>query len=128
MSHRERLLQLSSTIRHGNSLNSSYASRIKIELELIANELLHARDNETIDRLDLIIKHQKQIMDQNAAINTALDKLTGVVGEAVVELKAIAGTIQPGMTDDQVNAAVDRINQLATNLSGVESTPPAAQA
>lgn len=80
------------------------------------------------EELQFLNKKTDLIMDQNAAIGSALDNLTNVVNEGVTELKAIAGGVAPGMTDDQAQAIVDRINGVATNLSAVEkpatATPP----
>lgn len=123
---RDRILSLAALIREGNSLRADIATTIKHELHEVARFLADTEDMEVKHLLHSIIKNQSTIMDQNKAVNDALDRLSSVVNEGVTELKAIASTIQPGMTDDQVNASVARINALADQLSAVET--PAAQA
>lgn len=64
-------------------------------------------------------------MDQNAALSGALDKLATDIS---AELAAIAATVQPGMTDDQANALVARINALDAQITAVLPAAPAAPA
>jgi len=94
--------------------------------------IIHDREwSELVDLTKWLVKETKlvneklnKIMDQNAAIQAALDRLQGVVTEGVAELQAIAGEVKPGMTDDQANAIVNRINGLADSLGAAEKPAP----
>jgi hypothetical protein len=82
--------------------------------------LFSKKGSRTHELLYLIIQKQDIIMDQNKTIQDSLDALDVVVQEVVAELKAHAGDIQPGMTDEQAQALADRINATATRLEAAE--------
>lgn len=121
-----KLKELAELIRHGNSLNAERASHIKKELETL---LELTEDNTILRSLDTIIHNQTVIMDQNAAISGALDQLGADIS---AELQKIASSVQPGMTDEQAQALVDRINgfdaQIQTVLNPAASTSNAGTA
>lgn len=116
--HKDSILMLARLIRPGNSLNAERSTYIRQELERVAELLIDTDlDMGAIVRvLHSIIQNQKQIMDQNAAISGALDKLGADIS---AELAKIAGSIQPGMSDVQAQAIVDRITGFDAQIQAV---------
>lgn len=111
-------------LREGQSLRGDMTTEV-IKLLRRVHDIFEGNipsgEVETRELLILITKKQNYIMDQNAALNTALDKLGA---DLSAELKIIAGMVTPGMTDDQVNATVARINALdATVLAVLPAAP-----
>lgn len=122
---KQRIFKLLQLIRSGNSINAERSTWIRNELQEIHNHLDMYEEISIFETLKLIIENQKLIMDQNAEINAALDKLSADVS---AELQVIAGLIKPGLTDDQANAIIGRINNLDTQITTALSPTPTLDA
>lgn len=112
-----------SQLREGNSLRGDMTTEVIKLLRRVHNIFegnIPSGDAEVRELLILITKKQDYIMDQNAALSGALDKLATDIS---AELAAIAATVQPGMTDDQANALVARINALDAQITAVLPAP-----
>lgn len=114
-----------SQLREGQSLRGDMTTEVIKLLRLVHELLEQSPDTRVISLLHSIHQKQQILMDQNAALNSALDKLGADIS---AELQAIAGQIQPGMTDDQVTATVARINALdAQILTVLPAAPPSTE-
>lgn len=114
-----------SKLREGQSLRGDMTTEVIKLLRIVHEMLQNSPDMRVVSLLHSITQKQQIIMDQNAALNSALDKLGADIS---AELQAIAGTLQPGMTDDQVNATVARINALDAQILTVLPPAPAGTA
>ena len=112
-----------SQLREGNSLRGDMTTEVVNLLKRVHEFFQGSQDTRVIDLLHSITQKQQIIMDQNAALSSALDKLSTDIS---AELQAIAGLVEPGMTDDQATALVARINAL--DASVVAALPAAAPA
>lgn len=118
---KKRISALIELIRHGNSLNAQRATHIKIELMEIHESLDNMREIAIFESLNSIITNQQIIMDQNATISAAIQKL-GI--DISAEIASIKTQVQPGMTDEQAQAIVDQLNGLDSQV--IAATQPAA--
>lgn len=120
---KKRIKELIELIRHGNSLNADRATRIRIELVEIHESLDNMGEISIFESLNSIIQNQEIIMDQNAVITAAIQKLGTDIS---AEIASIVKAVQPGMTDDQAQAIVDQLTALDQQV--VAATQPVAAA
>lgn len=113
---------LLSQLREGQSLRGDMTTDVIRLLREVHDIFGHSQDMRAIGLLHSITVKLDTIMDQNAALSSALDKLGA---DLSAELKAIAGSVAPGMTDEQAQALVDRINALDAQVTAVLPTTEA---
>ena len=63
-------------------------------------------------------------MSTAAELNEKLDRIDAATNKVAADVRALAAQIGAGMTPEQVQAAVDRAEAIATALEGLDAETP----